>query len=141
MKFFLYEREDDAYLLKLTKCLHSSSLMHSPQRIASHTWSGDSNQLKLERFVEALQDPTSNLTYSALTGSWKQSVVDAECLFNPDLERFMAGKGYQFEANYVKTIRNWRRANDERGHNEKEWSKLMPWHKEQYDFSLLEVNR
>ena len=103
--------------------------------------------------MEALQDPTSNLTYPALTGSRKQSVVDAERLFNPDLERFMADKGYQFEANYVKTIRNWRRANDERGLNERERSKynyqlynmmldeLMPWYKEQYDFSLLEVNR
>jgi len=51
----------------------------------------------LERFVEALQDAASNLTYPALTGSQKQS-VNAERLFNPDLERFMAGKGYQFEA-------------------------------------------
>ena len=103
--------------------------------------------------MEAFQDPTSNLTYPALTGSCKQSVVDAEHLFNPDLERFMADKDYQFEANYVKAIRNWRRANDERGVNERKRSKynyqlynmmldeLIPWYKEQYDFSLLEVNR
>jgi len=71
----------------------------------------------LERFVEAIQDPASNLTYPALTGSRKQSVVGAERLFN--LERFVAGKGYQFEANYVKTIWNWRRANDEQGLNDK----------------------
>ena len=109
--------------------------------------------MKLERYVEALQDPASNLTYPALTGSRKQSVVDAERLFNPDLERFMVGKGYQFEVNYIKTLRNWRRANDECGLKERERSKynyqlynmilneLMLWHQEEYDFSLLEVNR
>lgn len=109
--------------------------------------------MKLERYVEALQDPASGLTYPALTGSRKQSVLDAERLFNPDLEKFMISKGYQFEATYIRTIWNWRRANDERGLHERERSKynyqfysmildeLMPWHKEHYDFSLLEVNR
>ena len=49
------------------------------------------HKLKLEHYVQALQDPTSGVTYPALTGSRKQSVVDAECLFNPDLEKFMLG--------------------------------------------------
>ena len=46
--------------------------------MASHTRSGGAKQLKLERFVEVLDDPTSLLTYPALKGSRKQSVVDAE---------------------------------------------------------------
>ena len=44
--------------------------------------------------MEALEDPSSGLTYPALTGARKQSVVDAEHLFNPDLANFMSSKGY-----------------------------------------------
>ena len=65
----------------------------------------------------------------------------------------MTSKGYHFEAKYIRTILNWRRASDERGLSERERSKLnyellnmilddlMPWHTQKYDFSLLEVNR
>ena len=65
----------------------------------------------------------------------------------------MSSKGYQFEADYIRTIWNWRRAGDERGLSERERSKfnyellnmllgdLMPRYKQNYDFSLLEVNR
>ena len=92
----------------------------------------------------------NRLTYPALT---KQSVIDAERLFNPDLAAFMGQKGYDYEAGYIQTVWNWRRACDERGLNELQHSKfnyqflnmildeLMPWHKELYDFSSLEVNR
>jgi len=80
-------------------------------------------------------------------------VVDAECLFNPKLAIFMKNKGYDFEARYITTIWNWRRASDERGLPSLQRCKynyqflqmiladLMPWHSERYDFSLLEVNR
>ena len=66
---------------------------------------------------------------------------------------FMDDRGYQFEGHYIRTICNWRRATDERGLIEIEWSKynyqllnmildeLMPWYKQNYDFSLLEVTR
>ena len=70
--------------------------------------------------MEALQDPASDLAYPTLTGACKQSVVDAERLFSPDLEKFMIGKGYQFEATYIRTIWNWRRAGDERGLKQRE---------------------
>ena len=63
--------------------------------------------------MEALSDPSSNLTYPALTGLRKQSVVDAERLFNPDHAAFMDRKGYTYEAHYIQTIWNWRRACDE----------------------------
>ena len=123
------------------------------QRIANHTRSGGPDKLHLERFVEALSDPSSDLTYPALTGARKQSVVDAERLFNPNLTAFMNKKGYEYEARYTETIWNWRRACDARGLKELQRCKfnhqflnliledLMPWYKQTYDFSLLEVNR
>ena len=65
----------------------------------------------------------------------------------------MESKDYQFEANYIRVIMNWRRACDERGLSPLMRSRfnyellnyllddLMPWHTKLYDFSLLEVNR
>ena len=85
------------------------------QRIATSTRNGGPNELCLERYVEALSDSTSGLTYPALTGSRKQSVVDAERLFSPSLAKFMEKRGYDFEANYIRVIWNWRRSCDERG--------------------------
>lgn len=41
--------------------------------------------MKLKRYVEALQDPTSGLTYPSLTGAHKQSVVDTKRLFGSAL--------------------------------------------------------
>jgi len=62
------------------------------------------------------------------TGARKQSVVDAERLFSPDLEKFMIDKGYRFEATYIRTIWNWRRAGDEQGLKEdKDQSITMPY--------------
>ena len=104
----------------------------------------------MERFVEALQDPSSGLTYAALTGLRKQSVRDAELLFSANLASFMESKEYTFEANFIRIILNWRTACDERGLSELQRSRynyemlnflLMPWHHEIYDFSTLEVNR
>ena len=69
------------------------------------------------------------------------------------MEQFMLGNGYTFEAQYIRVTRNWRRACDERGLSELQHfhynydllnfllDDIMPWHKECYDFSLLEVNR
>ena len=102
--------------------------------------------------MEALHDPTTNLTYPALTGSRKQSVSDVERLFSSNMIRFMETKGYTEEAKYITVVHNWRRACDERGlcaevrerFNQEFLSyildELMPWHREQ-DFSYLEVNR
>ena len=121
--------------------------------MAAHTRSGGPSKLKLERYAEALSDPSSGLTYPAFVGSRKQSVVDAERLFSPKLAAFMEKKGYTFEANYIRIIWNWRRASDERGLTSLQRSQfnykllnliledLMPWYKDSYDFSLLEVNR
>ena len=65
----------------------------------------------------------------------------------------MRRKGYDVEANYIDIIGNWRRAGDKRGLSSLQRSKynysllnfildeLMPWHKQSYNFALLEVNR
>jgi len=66
----------------------------------------------------------------------------------------MENKGYHHEAEYLKHVRNWRRACDERGLTSDQRSELnigllnyiledlMPWHKDGLkDLSLLEVNR
>ena len=107
------------------------------QRIASHTRNGGPENIRLERFIEALHDSSSGLTYPAVMGS-----------------AFMRKRGYNTEANYIETVCNWRRAGDERGLSSLLRSKynyyhmlnmildeLMPWHKQQYNFAVLEVNR
>ncbi len=69
------------------------------------------------------------------------------------MAEFMERKGYTFETDYISVILSWRRASDERGLTELQRSSynyqmlnfllddLMPWHRQDYDFSLLEVNR
>ncbi len=71
--------------------------------------------MRLERFVEAVEVPESGLTHTALVGSRKQSVEDVERLFGLALIKFMEEKQYRNEAKYLKVIRNWRCAVDERG--------------------------
>ena len=67
----------------------------------------------------------------------------------------MKRKDYSFETKYIETIYilNWRRSSDERGLAQLQrcrynyemlnylLDELMPWYKENYDFSTLEVNR
>ena len=109
----------------------------------------------MERFEEALHDTSSGLTYSALSGVRKQSVQDVDRLFGESLIQWMEKKDYLVEAKYLRVIRNWRRASDERGLSNEQRSnfnnelldyildELMPWHKDEgfRDFSLMEVNR
>lgn len=116
---------------------------------------GGPKDIQLERFEEALHDPTTGLTYTALSGVRKQSVEDVERLFGDPLITWMEGKGYRNEAAYLTAVRGWRRATDERGLSDVQRAKLsaafrcyildefMPWHKdsEMNDYSYLEVNR
>ncbi len=71
--------------------------------------------LRLHRFWEAAKVPETQHTYTALTGKWKQSISDVERLFNPCVAKWMKEQGYDYEANYVQAIHDWRRAVDERG--------------------------
>ena len=58
---------------------------------------------------------TKQLALPALTGEWKQSVKDAERLFNGNLQEWFKFKGYYEEEKYVTVVRNWHRAADESG--------------------------
>ena len=58
------------------------------QRIATSTREGGPTNMPLERFVDALSDPLSNLTYFALSGACKQLVQDAECLLSTEVADF-----------------------------------------------------
>lgn len=116
---------------------------------------GGCSEIQLERFVEALQDSETGLTHTALSGTRKQSVEDVERLFGDRVIAFMADHHNDSEASYLRIIRNWRRAVDERGLSEQQRQQfcqdflkfilddLMPWHDKEgpYDFSSLEVNR
>ena len=100
-----------------------------------------------ERFAEALQVPSSGLTYAALSGQRKQSVREAERLFNSPMEMFMKKKSYSFEEKYLCIVLNWCRASDERGLSQSERSRfnwemltfikddLIPWHSDSHDIS------
>ena len=121
--------------------------------MAQSTRRGGPEDLRLDRFTEALHDEQSGMTFPALTGQRKQSVRDAEIFFSEDVEKFMSKKGYKYEEMFVRTVRNWRHACDQRGLSSLKRCKfnyqllncildeLMPWYTKQYDFSLLEVNR
>ncbi len=123
------------------------------QRIAKSTRLGGPDDMQLDRFTEAMYDEEAGLTFPALTGQRKQSVQDAENLFSLGVEKFMEKKGYTYEERYIRCVRNWRRACDERGLSSLQRCKynyemlvlildeLMPWHTHVYDLSLLEVNR
>ena len=92
-----------------------SSCFYCTQRIGQSTREGGPASIDLEHFMEALHDPSTDLTYPALTGARKQSVSDVERLFSGKMESFMERKGYSADAKYIWVIKNWRRACDERG--------------------------
>ncbi|XP_064405363.1 uncharacterized protein LOC135350489 isoform X1 [Halichondria panicea] len=134
-------REDGAHLLK---------------RMATCLRQGKVKGVRLERFLEALYDPSTRLTYPAITGVRKQSVIDAERLFGKDVLEFMERKNYEAEAKYIRVIRNWRRAIDERGLTEETRQTylqdvkdfinedLIPWFSATdptADYSTIEINR
>ena len=116
------------------------------------TREGRNPSINLECYQEALKYPETRLTMSVLRGDRKQSVRDAELIFNPNFLKWLVSKGYTAESEYVEAVLGWHRANDERGLSEEECSSLnkrflqyilddlMPWN-HSHDFSQLEVNR
>lgn len=124
------------------------------QRIAGSVRRGSVKNIGLERFLEAMHDPETGLTYPALTGIRKQSVEDVERLFGEGVIKFMKDKNYKPEMRYLRTVRNWRKAIDERGLSDTLRLQycsdfldfiiedLIPWYSPgKTDFSSLEVNR
>ena len=67
------------------------------KRIANSLRHGHTANIRLERFVEALDDPATGLTFPALSGVRKQSVEVVERLFGQGVIDFM--KNYNAEVN------------------------------------------
>ena len=65
--------------------------------------------------MEAVHSESTQLSYHALVGTRNQSVSGVEQVFSLRVLEFFESEGYSEEAKYVRVIRNWRRATDERG--------------------------
>jgi hypothetical protein len=133
-----HDREDHNHLLK---------------RIGTCTRAGVIPSIDIRFFVEALKDPSTGLTYTALTGQRKQNVPDVERIFSPAMARYMQVNVHEAEAKFISIISNWHKANDGRGLTEAERSDYnyqllnfvlddwMPWHVHNRDFSTIDINR
>lgn len=103
-------------------------------------------------FVEALHDPSTGLTYTALTGQRKQSVPDCERMFSRGVLEFMERNGKTSTGRFVRLVHNWHKASDGSGLSEEmrqlynmemldfllDW---MPWYHYNRDYSTMDVNR
>lgn len=133
-----HERSDHNHLLK---------------RLAKHTREGNNSDLIYEESDEAMRNPLTGLTHDALVGLRKQSVPDADKLLSFHVAKFFKDNNYQAEADYVDTIALWHEASDGRGLHQlqrckqncrmlnyslEEW---VPWHRDNYDLSTLDINR
>lgn len=135
---YIHHREDHNHLLK---------------RIIACLREGIIPGLDLRYMREALHDPTTGLTYEALTGKNKQSVPDCERIITTGVIKFLERKGHKSGADILTIIRNWHRAVDGRGLSESERSQFcqdmkcwllddwVPWHRDNSDYSLIDVNR
>ena len=125
---------------------------HILKRIWKHTREGGPEFCDVTSFDAAMMDPNTGLTHAAQVGEWKQSVADAERMLSYLVAKFLRDHGYAMEAYYVETVAGWHEAADGRGlkaiercHNYAmlnmvldEW---MPWHRETYDFTTIDINR
>lgn len=133
-----HEQEDHCHILK---------------RIWKHTREGGPDFLDVTSFDAAMMDPHTGLTHAALVGERKQSVPDAEKMLSYLVAKFLREHGYEIEAYYVETVAGWHEAADGRGLTElercrKNYSMLnmvldewMPWHRDNYDFMTIDINR
>lgn len=147
---YLYQPEKDANGEKIH---HREDHNHLLKRIICHLQEGLIPGLDLRFLRDALHDPSTGLTYEALTGKNKQSVPDCERLINPGVISLLEQKGHKSGARVIKRIYNWHKAVDGRGLPEnqrslycremKEWLLIdwMPWFKFQPDYISIDVNR
>lgn len=106
-----------------------------------------------EAFADVLADPLSGLTHAALVGERRQSVKDAERLLSYNVVRSLERHGKNEEAAFIRIIAQWHEASDGRGLSQlercrynyhmfnfilEEW---MPWYRDCYDFSTIDINR
>lgn len=131
---------------------HREDHNHLLKRIVSCLRDGRIPGIDLRYMREALHDPNTGLTYEALTGKNKQSVPDCERLISPGVIACLE-KTHKSGADVIRIIHNWHKAVDGRGLNENQRSQYcedmkfwllddwMPWHRENKDYSLTDVNR
>ena len=133
--------------------IHHERSDHNPQlkRIAKATREGNNSDLNYERFDEALRNPMTGLTHVALVGTRKQSVPDAEKLLSFHVAKFFKDNNYLPEAENVET--QWHEASDGRSLSQLQRCKQnyrmlnyildewIPWHRDNYDLSTLDINR
>lgn len=98
-------------------------------------------------------DPKTGLTHAALVGGRKQSVPDAGKMLSYLAAKFLWDHGCDIEAYYVETVAGWHEAADGRGLTELErcrknyamrnmvLDEWMPWHRDNYDFTTIDINR
>ena len=98
-------------------------------------------------------DPKTGLTHVALVGERKQSVADAERVLPYLVAKFLRDHGHAMEAYCLETVAGWHEAADGRGLKEikrcrKNYAMLkmvldewMPWRRETYDFTNIDINR
>ena len=135
---FVHQREDHNHLLK---------------RIIVSLRDGNIPGIDLRFMRNSLHDPSSGLTYEALTGKNKQSVPDCERIISVGVISFMERNGHTSESMILTVLRNWHRAVDGRGLSDetrasflqdmKKWllDDWMPWHTDNKDYSTIDVNR
>ena len=146
----LYQPEKDANGDRIHHCEDHNHLL---KRIVSRLREGLIPGIDSRYLQDALHDPSTGLTYEALTGKNKQSVPDCEWLIGHRVISFLERKGHTNEASIIRLIHNWHEAVNARGLSEeqrstycrdmKEWllSDWMPWYSPQPDFSTIDVNR
>ena len=120
---------------------------HVLKRIAGSLRKGHNPNVDVQVFVKAMHDPTTGLTYTALTGKRKQSVGDAEKLLSSAVGKWLKANGFLSEARFVEVVSNWHKASEtERKRYNlamldyllEDW---MPWFGDERDYSTLDVNR
>ena len=126
---------------------------HLLQRIAQHVRDCGYDAFDYEAFADVLADPQSGLTHAALVGKRRQSVKDAERLMSYSVVKSIERHGKVEEAKFIRVVAQWHESSDGRGLSQlqrcrynyqmlnfilEEW---MPWFKECYDFSTLDINR
>ena len=126
---------------------------HVLKRIATSTREGKCQELNHKAFNDALKDPASGLTHAALTGQRKQSLKDAERLLSYHVADSLERHHHPTEAEYVTIVANWHNATDGRGLSQLQrckynyamlnyiLDKWMPWHRDNYDFSTIDIDR
>ena len=126
---------------------------HILKRIAGETRECRYPLLDPEAFDKAMQDPDTGLSHAALTGQRPQSVEDAERLLSYHVASSMQKNGVNQEAEYILTVASWHEASDGRGLSQLDRCKsnhqmlnylldeFLPWHRENYDITTLDINR